>query len=152
MYKQHLHQAHIEWLAASNFDVFATLKFKNGYDISEHSAQRVLSIFLNTLDRTYFVKSEIRLGQRVTRFVYLHKGQSGKNTHFHIAFRSPRNVERFCSVAHHLWAANFIETCGETSQVTPVRSREAASVYALHEYAKLGEQTFVDKLSHTATY
>lgn len=149
MHKQQLHQAHIDWLASSNFDVFATLKFKNGYDISEPAAQRVLSIYLNTLDRTYYGKRDIRLGNRITRFVYLHKGQSGKNTHFHIAFRTPRHPKRFCEIAHMLWASNFTETCGDTSQVTQVRSRTAASIYALHEYSKLGEQTFIGKLSHT---
>lgn len=144
-----LHQAHIDWLATSNFDIFATLKFRNGYDISPRAAERILSIYLNKLDREYFGKKEIRIGHRVLRHVYLHKGQSGKNTHYHIGFQSMGPVLRFCALAHWLWDDSFRETCGVTSQVTPVRSKEAASVYALHEFNKLGADTFVHRLSHT---
>ena len=149
MNQHDLHQAHIVWLATSNFDVFATLKFRNGYDISPWTAQRILSIYLNKLDREHFGKKEIRAGQRVLRHVYLHKGQSGKNTHFHIAFTSIGPVPRFCALAHWLWEDSFRETCGVTSQVTPVRSHLAASVYALHEFGKLGADTFLGELSHT---
>lgn len=145
-----LQQAHIDWVAASGFDVFATLKFCNGYDIVEGTAERILSIFLNKLDRTYYGKCDIRLGHRVPRFVYLHKGRSGQNTHYHIAFTALGSIEKFCATTHAMWANSFTETCGSTSQVTPVRSRLGTSIYALHEYRSLGDTTFHDKLSHTA--
>lgn len=148
MINKNVQQAHIDWLATSNFDVFATLKYRNGYDISPRAAERILSIYLNKLDREHFGKKEIRAGQRVLRHVYLHKGQSGKNTHFHIAFTSIGPVQRFCALAHWLWEDSFQETCGVTSQVTPVRSKEATAVYALHEFSRLGVDTFVHQLSH----
>lgn len=149
MNKLGLRQAHIDWLAASNVDVYATLKFHNGYDLPEANAEQILSIYLNSLDRTYFEKKQIRAGMRVQRFAYLHKGRSGQNTHFHVAFKALGPVPQFCAVAHSLWTKNFSETCGATSQVTAMRSRTASSVYSLHEYGSLGERTFLATLSHT---
>lgn len=144
-----LRQAHINWVNSSQANVYATLKFKNGYDIGEQSAQRVLQIFLNKLDRAYYTKLQLRQGKRIGRFVYLHKGRSQQNIHYHIAFTAVGLVPTFCNVAYSIWSSSFAETCGATTQVTAMQSRAGASVYSLHEYGILGERTFIDTLSHT---
>lgn len=145
-----LRQAHIDWTQQQGFDVFATLKFKNGYDIGEQQAERVLRIFLNRLDRTYFGKKDIREGSRVRRFVYMHKGKSRQNIHYHILFEAVGDITNFCKLAKHLWSTCFAETDSENTQVTRQRSALGSSVYALHEYGSIGEQTFREELSHTA--
>lgn len=149
MDKQKLRQAHIDWSASEGFDVFATLKFRNGYDIGEQQAERILRIFLNKLDRTYFGKRQIRQGQRVKRFVYMHKGRSGQNTHYHVLFEAIGNLADFCALVRELWANSFCETDGAKTQATRLRSTIGSSAYALHEYSSLGESTFLDQLSHT---
>ena len=145
-----LRQAHIDWMNSSNVNVYATLKFKNGYDIGEQQAQLIVQIYLNKLDRTYYTKQQIRQGKRVERFVYLHKGRSKQNTHYHIAFAAVGLVPTFCTVAHSIWSRSFNETCATTTQVTAIQSRTGASIYSLHEYGTLGERTFIDGLTHTA--
>lgn len=138
----------IDWMCSAELDTYATLKFKNGYDIAEDAAERTLSQYLNRLDRTYFGKREIRQGLRVQRFVFLHTGRSGQNIHYHIAFKALGPLQQFCTVAHNVWSKNFAETCGNTSQVTQIRSLKASSEYSLHEYAKLGDRSFVAQYSH----
>lgn len=149
MNKQQLRQAHIDWTQQQDFNVFATLKFKNGYDIGEQQAQRILTIFLNKLDRAYFGKREIRQGNRIRRFVYMHKGKSRSNTHFHILLEAVGEVAQFCNVANNIWATSFTETDGIKTQFTRQRSALGSSIYALHEYGHLGERTFLENLSHT---
>lgn len=148
MNKNNLCDAMVAWMEGVQLDTYATLKFRNGYDISDYAAERVLSLYLNRLDRTYYGKRDIRTGLRVERFVFLHKGRSGQNTHYHIAFRSLGPQQQFCTVAHNLWQRNFHETCAQTSQVTPIRSLTASSRYSLHEYGALGDKTFVANFSH----
>lgn len=143
-----IRQAHIDWMNSSNVNVYATLKFKNGYDIGEQNAQRILQIYLNKLDRTYYTKQQIRQGKRVERFVYLHKGRSKQNTHYHIAFAAVGLVPTFCTVAHSIWSRSFNETCATTTQVTAIKTRTGASIYSLHEYGTLGERTFIDTFTH----
>jgi hypothetical protein len=149
MNMQAVRQAHIDWMAGSTVDVYATLKFQNGYDLAESKAEQILSIYLNTLDRVYFEKRQIRAGLRVERFAFLHKGRSGQNTHYHIAFKSLGPLPQFCDVAHTLWHRDFQETSGATSQIGEIRSLNAASVYSLHEFGTLGARTFLTNLSHT---
>ncbi|WP_133618625.1 hypothetical protein [Phaeovulum veldkampii] len=143
-----LRQAHIDWINSSSANVYATLKFRNGFDIGEQQAQRVLQIFLNKLDRTYYTKQQLRQGKRVERFVYLHKGRSQQNTHYHVAFTAVGLVPTFCSIAHSIWSRSFTETCAATTQITAIKSRKGTSIYSLHEYGTLGERTFIDTLSH----
>jgi hypothetical protein len=144
-----LRQAHIDWVKGSKANVYATLKFRNGFDIGEQNAQRILQIYLNKLDRTYYTQRQLRLGRRVERFVYLHKGRSGQNTHYHVAFTAIGTVPTFCNIAHSIWSNSFVETCWDKTQVTAIQSRTGASIYSLHEYSALGERTFIDTLSHT---
>lgn len=141
-------EALVQWMNSVKLDTYATLKFRNGYDISENAAERVLRLYLNRLDRTYYGKRDIRRGLRVERFVFLHKGISGQNTHYHIAFRSLGPQQQFCTVAQSLWHRDFYETCSQTSQVTPMRSAIASSRYSLHEYGTLGDKTFSVNFSH----
>lgn len=148
MNNNNLCDAMVAWMESAQLDTYATLKFRNGYEISECAAERVLRLYLNRLDRTYYGKRDIRQGLRLERFVFLHKGRSGQNTHYHIAFRSLGPQQQFCTVARTLWQRCYFETCSQTSQVTPMRSLTASSRYSLHEYGKLGERTFVANFSH----
>lgn len=140
-------QEYINWLDQSDINVFATLKFKNGYDIPDAQAKRVLRIFLNKADRTYFGKSLRKQGVRLKRFVFLHRGHSGTNTHYHVAFESFGGVGTFCQTMRSLWLS-FDETC-PTSQITEIKDKLAVSVYCFHEYSTLKQGTFIPEYSHS---
>ena len=43
-----------DWVVAEGYDTFCTLKFKNGYDIDERQAERVVQLFLQRVDKAYW--------------------------------------------------------------------------------------------------
>jgi len=146
---QDIQNQYINWIRNSDVDVFATLKFANGYDISDAQAEQVLRVFLNKADRTFLGKTECKLGRRIERFVFKHYGKSGFNTHFHVAFKSFGGTTTFCNTLKTLWSS-FDESCA-TSRVELIRNKHAASVYCLHEYGQLKQDTFNPQLSYTNT-
>ena len=144
-YQQQQHLS--DWISQSSVDVFATLKFKNGYDISDQQADRTLRIFLNKADRTYFGKSLTKNGVKLNRYVFLHKGRSGTNTHYHVVFKSFGGISTFCQTVKNLWLSHC-EAC-PTSQITVIKDRRAVSNYCLHEFHLLKDKTFIPEYSNS---
>jgi hypothetical protein len=143
-------QAMRDWVVAEGYDTFCTLKFKNGYDIDERQAERVVQLFLQRVDRAYWGKQVERANLRCPRFVFKQRGISRHNTHFHAVIQAQGDVYTFLQVLRSTWA-QFNETCVETSRFEKARNTVATGTYCTHEWAYLGSDTFCDTLTHTAS-
>lgn len=137
------------WIEATDVDTFGTLKFRNGYDIDERAAERILSIYWNKVDRSYFGKQAIKRGRRVDRLLFRHMGVSGQNLHFHFAARAVGGIDPFCRQLRLLWSESFIETADVGSVVIqPIERKVAVAHYLTHEYGRLAGDTFLPNYSH----
>ena len=143
------HQAIRDWVVSEKYEIFCTLKFKNGYDIDERHAEHVVQLFLQRIDKTYWGNRVSKENLRCPRFVFKQKGSSGQNTHFHIVIEAQSDTYAFLKVLSNTWA-KFNEACSTTSQFQKARNAEATATYCTHEWNKLGSDTFCDRLSHTA--
>lgn len=137
-----------DWVVSKGYDAFCTLKFQNGYDISEQHAQRVVELFLQHVDRAFWGNRANKENLRCPRFVFLHKGTSGQNTHFHMVIQTIGLSSTFLQVLRSVWAS-FNETDPITSGFELARNTDATGTYCTHEWAKLGGKTFCDRLSYT---
>lgn len=142
-------QAVRNWVVAEGYEIFCTLKFKNGYDIDEIHAERVVQLFLQRIDRTYWGNRANTQNLRCPRFVFKQRGISRQNTHFHIVIETQGDAFAFIQVLSSTWA-RFNEACPNTSYFQKARSTEATGTYCTHEWAQLGSETFCANLSHTA--
>ncbi|MGG7646303.1 hypothetical protein ACQ5SP_15945 [Rhodovulum sp. YNF3179] len=143
-------QAMRDWVVAEGYDTFCTLKFKNGYDIDERQAERVVQLFLQCVDRTYWGKRVERENLRCPRFVFKQRGISRQNTHFHIVMQAHGDMHTFLQVLRSTWVG-FNEACPIASRFEKARNTAATGTYCTHEWTHLGSETFCDKLSHTAS-
>ena len=143
-------QAMRDWVVAEGYNTFCTLKFKNGYDIDERQAERVVQLFLQRVDRAYWGKRVETANLRCPRFVFKQRGISRQNTHFHIVMQAQGDMYTFLQVLRSTWA-RFSETCAHTSRFEEARNTTATGTYCTHEWAYLGRETFCDRLSHTAS-
>jgi hypothetical protein len=141
-------QAMRDWVVEKGYNVFCTLKFKNGYDIDPQRAERLVQVFLQRLDRVYWGKRVERENLRCQRFVFLHKGTSGQNTHFHMLLDAVGHTYTFLQVVRGIWSG-FAETDLANSRFEVARNTAATGTYCLHEWSKLGGMTFCARLSHT---
>ena len=144
------HQEMRDWVIGESYDTFCTLKFRNGYDIDERKADEVVQLFLQKVDRIYWGK-RVKHGLRCQRFVFLHKGKSGQNTHYHLCIQSVGLQYTFIEVLRRTWAS-FYETDTATSGFELARNTDATGTYITHEWIKLGSRTFCDRLSYTASH
>jgi hypothetical protein len=138
-----------DWVVGEGYNAFCTLKFKNGYDISEHYAERLAGLFLQKVDRTFWGKCVESRNLRCPRFVFLHKGTSGYNTHYHVVMQIHGDTYTFLEILRRTWA-KIGETDGSTSRFELARNTDATGTYCTHEWTRLGSKTFCEKLSHTA--
>ena len=141
-------QAMRDWVVAEGYDTFCTLKFKNGYDIDERQAERVVQLFLQRVDKAYWGNRASKLNLRCPRFVFKQRGISKQNTHFHAVIQSQNDMYTFLQVLRSTWAC-FNETCSQTSQFEKARNTAATGTYCTHEWLYLGSETFCDRLSYT---
>ena len=141
-------QAMRNWVVGEGYDTFCTLKFRNGYDIDEAQAERIVQQFLQRVDRAYWGNRASKDNLRCARFVFKHRGISKQNTHFHAVIQSQNNLYTFLQVLRSTWAG-FNETCAHTSQFEKARNATATGTYCTHEWLHLGIDTFCEKLSHT---
>ena len=141
-------QAMRDWVVDKGYNVFCTLKFKNGYDIDPQRAERLLRICLQRLDRAYWGNRVERENIRCQRFVFLHKGTSGQNTHFHVLLDAVGDTNTFLQVVRGIWS-RFAETDVTNSRFEVARNTAATGTYCIHEWSKLGSQSFCARLSHT---
>lgn len=141
-----------DWLAAKDFTVFGTLKFTDGFNIHDTLAENLVRKFFNTLDRTYYGNAVANNNVRHNRAVFLHKGSSRQNTHYHFLAKPNTNAALFCKLARKQWAGLDTHTMGFLdTQIELVRDSDAAANYMLHEYNNLGSKTLFTAATHIST-
>ena len=137
------------WIEATDVDTFGTLKFRNGYDIDERAAARILSVYWNKVDRSFFGKQAVQRGRRVDRLLFRHMGTRGQNLHYHFAARSVGGMAPFCRCLRLLWADSFVETVDVDSvMITPIERKAAVARYLTHEFGRQAGDTFLPDYSH----
>lgn len=139
------------WVVAEGYDTFCTLKFKNGYDIDEGQAERVVQQFLQRVDKAYWGNRRNTENLRCQRFVFKQRGISRQNTHFHMVIQAQGDMYTFLQVLRSTWA-RLSEACSATSRFEKARNTEATGTYCTHEWSYLGSETFCDRLSYTASH
>lgn len=141
-----------DWLRRNMADkdktaIFFTLKFhrKNdgGYGkagINEIYAGKLVSKWLNRLDRLSATKREVARGNRFERVVFKHKGFSGENLHYHGVLLTDGNAEQLLAKCQRYWqeerGAGWVDA--KRSQFEIARHNYSVSAYAAHEVYKLG--------------
>lgn len=145
-------QALNSWLRRNTADktktaIFFTLKFhrKNddGYgktSINEIYAQKLVSKWLNRLDRERATKRAVARGSRIERVVFKHKGFSGENLHWHGVLLVDGDVDVLLSKCKRYWQEErgngWVDA--KRSQFEIARNNYTVSAYAAHEVYKLG--------------
>ena len=138
--------------------IFFTLKFhrkclddfgKTG--INEAYAIKLVSKWLNRLDRTKGSKRAIRAGHRIERVVFKHKGFSGENIHFHGVLLIEGDVCAALANCKNFWKQErgngWIDYQRSVFEVA--RNNYAVSHYSAHEVYKLGvEDSWVVEQTH----
>ena len=137
------------WLAQTDWLVFGTLKFTDGYNISTEKAQALVRKLFNTLDRLYLGQNHVAAGHRLERVVFEQLGTSGENLHYHFVARPSTDAARFCETARCVWDEAGSFTMGyENTVIEIAKSARKASGYCLHEYTKRGADTLYLPASH----
>ncbi|WP_171134962.1 hypothetical protein [Ruegeria sp. HKCCD7221] len=139
MYETNTHLELSDWIASQHFSVFGTLKFTDGFEISEFTAEPILKRYFCMLDRAYYGNAATNVGMRHQRLVFKHLGSSGQNLHYHFLAKPYTDPQLFSHLARKQWASMGSWTMSEqNTQIGPVLSNQAASKYVLHEYRSLG--------------
>jgi hypothetical protein len=140
-------------LLAQDWNVFGTLKFVNGRTIGRHSADKLLRLYWNRVDRVFFGKSAERQNLRIPRWCFAHEGSDSENFHVHFALLSPvSDVEHACCVLNAMWAQLHTQTAPLAKNwVMPVTDRSAVAQYLTKEYWRLGGKTVLDALCWNQT-
>jgi hypothetical protein len=146
-------QAVMDDLLAQDWNVFGTLKFVNGRTIGRHSADKLLRLYWNRVDRVFFGKSAERQNMRIPRWCFAHEGSDSENFHVHFALLSPvSDVEHACCVLNAMWAQLHTQTAPLAKNwVMPVTDRSAVAQYLTKEYWRLGGKTVLDALCWNQT-
>ena len=146
-------QAVMDDLLAQDWNVFGTLKFVNGRTIGRHSADKLLRLYWNRVDRVFFGKSAERQNLRIPRWCFAHEGSDSENFHVHFALLSPlSDVEHACCVLNAMWAQLHTQTAPLAKNwVMPVTDRSAVAQYLTKEYWRLGSKTVLDALCWNQT-
>lgn len=140
--------AYQDWISRHDWDVFGTLNFVPNRKPHIDTAQKQWSYFWNKVDRLAYGQTGVQSGARVERVVCNQFGSLGENPHIHFLAKSPINTDDFCVYLNALWAATSPEAAPPNSnEIYPVLKVNRASGYSLHEYWKLGSETFNDRLT-----
>jgi hypothetical protein len=111
--------------------------------INEDYAEKLLSGFLNRLDRKYLSKRALNKGIRLQRAVFRHKGISGENVHFHGVVFCEGDAMEFLNNCKEIWkklfSNNWVDV--ERSQFVITNSVSDSSYYSAREVFKLGAET-----------
>jgi hypothetical protein len=136
------HRALTDWMVETNWQVFGTLKFTDGYGISLRRAENLVCKYFNKLDRAYYGNAATNVGMRHNRVVVKHMGTSGTNLHYHFLAKPDMDLALFADLARKQWAHMSSWTMGfADTDIAAVRSNKGSSIYMLHEYDKLGADT-----------
>lgn len=142
-------QALTYWLMQTDWTVFGTLKYTNGYDIAAEKAAADLHRFWCALDRLYMGRKQTDAGYRIGRAVFRQLGSSGSNLHFHFVAKPNANAEGFCETARCVWDETSSFTMGyEHTVIERARSATNTVRYGLHEFEKLGVDTLYLPATH----
>ena len=137
------------WLEETSWQIFGTLKFTNGQDISEQRAFADLRRFFNQLDKLYMGDKMVEAGHRIERAVFKQFGSSGENLHYHFVARPNANPHQFCVTARCIWEETSRFTMGyENTWISEVQDSNSAVHYCLHEYMALGADTLCLSTTH----
>lgn len=141
-----------DWLIEQKFTVFGTLKYTDGYNIHDKFAEKSVCKFFNILDRAYYGNAVTNNNVRHNRVVFLHKGSSNENTHYHFLAKPATSTALFCSIARKQWAGLDSHTMGFLdTQIGLIEHHEGAEHYMLHEYRRLGADTIFTRATHLNT-
>lgn len=135
-------QALKDWLMCRQFTVFGTLKFTDGFNINSELAEKLVRKYFNALDRTYYGNAAFNSNVRHDRAVFLHKGKSQQNIHYHFLAKPNTDALLYCRLARKLWGDLGTRTIGYLdTQIEMIKNGDAAVSYMLHEYRELGTST-----------
>ncbi len=141
-----------DWVAAKGFTVFGTLKFTDGFNIHDTLAEKLVRKYFSALDRAYYGNAVTNNNVRHNRAVFLHKGSSQQNTHYHFLAKPNTDSLLFCKLARKQWAGLDTHTMGFLdTHIGLVQNNNAAAGYMLHEYKKLGSSTLFTAATHIST-
>lgn len=147
--KQRERRKAVDWLAATDWQVFGTLKFTDGFNIKDKKAQAIVRRFFSKLDRLYLGANAVSAGHRLERAVFEHRGTSGRNLHYHFVAKPNVSVVEFCNTARCIWGSLDSWTMGyENTQIESVRDIADAVGYGLHEYGKQRAKTLCLPVTH----
>ena len=150
--KQQGQQALVDWLVEQNFTVFGTLKFTDGFEIHHKLAEKLVRKYFTALDRAYYGSAVTNSNIGHNRAVFLHKGASQQNIHYHFLAKPNTDAALFCKLARKQWAGLDTHTMGFLdTQIELVRDNDAAANYMLHEYKNLGANTLFTAATHINT-
>jgi len=142
-------QALADWLAKQHFTVFGTLKFTDGFEIYDKLAEKLVLRYFSALDRAYYGSAVKNSNVGHSRAVFLHKGASQENIHYHFLAKPNTDALLFCKLARKQWAGLGTRTMEYLdTQIGLVRNNDAAANYMVHEYKQLGPNTLFAAASH----
>lgn len=145
-----LRSAHIEWSSSQLYNIFGTLTFAVGTNISLRQAEINWKLFWNKIDG---ISCQTVKGKqtRIPRHVFVHHGANGGNLHIHFLAQVPGNVENFCVSMNAIWSQiNVAHAIPDQNEVTALQSATGASIYVLHEDHRDSVESFSPALSSTA--
>ena len=148
-YVFHVRKGWSDWAISEDWNIYGTLNFSLQHKPSLAEAQRRWALFWNVVDRQCYGKSN-GPQQRMSRFVYAHKGSNGDNPHIHFLAKVDGDVREFCILLNALWAimAHVGGAIADQNEILPVISKERVSVYLMHEDQGYEMNGFCEKLTH----
>lgn len=136
--------AWVNWVSEGGWDVCGTLNFAKGRKLYGSEADKVFRAFWKAVDRLAYGQN--RYG--IERMVFTHHGALGDNKHLQFVAKAPFEPEEFCVRLNALYAEFHTHTAPPAdNEILPIISKRHACVYALHEFWKMGSETFNYELS-----
>lgn len=120
---QNLEKMRIEgarWVRSQNFQLFGTLVYVDGAQVSLHRAKKDAQCFFNKVDRALLPRKDVRENRRLPRVVFLERGRlTGENVHFHFFIKGNQHAtaQAISETCERLWPTI---TQALDAQVTPI--------------------------------
>lgn len=134
--------AWIQLIEDMDADIFGTLKFVDGDEMSYKHAFKIWRKFWRKVDRTVFTpartnKKNRLLNAAVDRWCFVELGESGTNWHMHFVARSPVDAMTFCQFLNATWATLDEKTSSNSeSEITPIVYNKAVATYVTKDVRK----------------